>query len=155
MGDPHAGWENSFYSVTNSHAAIIYDDASWYNFKDNYFSFNDFFDFNNTFLVRDSFDRNDKNPLITNFKTLADLYSQQKTVYALAWNPGVGGYGEYHEFFRYKKAPHMNDVINGKWDSYITKMAQDIKKWGKSIMLELHSEFNEGTQTTGRTQSLW
>ena len=148
-GDPHASWENSFYNVTNSHAAIIYDDASWYNFKDNYFSFDDFFDFNNTFLVRDSFDRNDKNPLITNFKTLADLYSQQKTVYALAWTPGIGGYGEYNEFFRYKKAPHMNDVINGEWDSYIIKMAHDIKKWGKPIMLELHYEFNEGTQTTG------
>ena len=147
-GDPYVGEKNGFYKNTNSHAAIIYDDATWYNYRDNYYAFNNLFDFNESIFIRESFSKG-INPLIANFEGMADIYFQHRSIFALAWTPGLGGYGEYSEYFRYKKAPHLDDIINGGWDPYIINMAQEIKKWGKPVMLELHYEFNADTQTTG------
>ena len=71
--------KNSFYNNTNSHAAIIYDDATWYNYRDNYYAFNNLFDFNESIFIRESFSKG-TNPLITNFEATVGIYFRLKSI---------------------------------------------------------------------------
>ena len=136
-GIPFLPVEKGFAKITNSHIALIFDTMTWYSSK-RYLSWDNLFSFKNSILLEPNF-KNQEYLIITP-KQLADLFYIYGSVYTLSW---IASFGEFTDDIN--KAPRNQEIIEGKWDSYIERTAKEIKEWGNPIMIELLHEFDEGT----------
>ncbi|HAH22074.1 MAG: hypothetical protein A2Y00_07595 [Omnitrophica WOR_2 bacterium GWF2_43_52] len=160
--------KGSFDQITDSHSALIFDVAPWYSHaaaydydlgfvieKARYLSWDDLFSFENSIIISPIMARQISGkelPLVLTFKQHAELTAQYGSVLALSWiagyvpdQPDWQGGSDYHPENIKDKAPKIKDVLDGKWDNYLRKIAREIKDIDAPLLMELTHEFNAPT----------
>ena len=60
---------------------------------------------------------------------------------------GLGGGKDYHPEKMKGKAPTVPEILDGKWDDYIRKVAREARNVNAPLLIELTHEFNAPTMT--------
>ena len=91
-------------------------------------------------------------PLILNFTQQSELLAQYGSVMVFSWimgypmgEPDWAGGKDYHPEKMKGKAPTVQEILNGKWDNYIRKVAREAKNTNAPLLIELTHEFNAPT----------
>jgi len=160
--------KGSFDQITDSHSALIFDIAPWYSYaaaydynlqntidKTRYLNWDDLFSFENSIIISPIMARQISGkelPLVLTFKQHAELTAQYGSVLTLSWiagyvpdQPDWQGGKDYHPEKLKDKAPKIKDILDGKWDDYIRKIAREIKDMDAPLLMELTHEFNAPT----------
>lgn len=163
--------KGTFDQLTKTHSALVFDVAPWYapsaafdyDFaktieKARYFSWDNLFSFEDSILVN-TFVTNiiggKKLPLVLTYKQYVELLAQYGSAPTIAWiagyEPSRAGAGDqdYQPLKLADHSPKIQDILDGKWDNYIKKIANEIKNINAPLLLELTHEFNVNTFSTG------
>lgn len=158
--------KGGFDQTTDSHSALVFFTTVWYSLAPAYnydfgqvmtklghFSWDNLFSFENSFILNPTLGR-DGQPLILSFKQEAELLAQYGSVMVLSWimgyppyEPDWAGGKDYHSKKMKGKAPTVPEILNGKWDDYIRKVARETKNINAPLLIELTHEFNAPTMT--------
>lgn len=158
--------KGGFDQIIDSHSALAFYTSVWhslapaynYNFdlvmsKFGHFGWDNLFSFENSFILNPTMGR-DGQPLILSFKQEAELLAQYGAVMVFSWimgypasEPEWAGGKDYHPENMKGKAPTVQEILGGKWDNYIRKVAREAKEINAPLLIELTHEFNAPTMT--------
>lgn len=155
-----------FDQMTDSHSALVFFTAVWYSLapaynydfeqlinKLGFFSWDNLFSFENSFILNPALGR-DEQPLILSFKQEAELLAQYGSAMVISWIMGYppvqadwAGGESYHPEKMEGKAPTAPEILGGKWDNYIRRVAREANNVNAPLLIELTHEFNAPTMT--------
>ena len=153
--------QGSFDQITDSHSALVFFTSLWYSLAPAYdynfellmtklghFSWDDLFSFENSFILNPAM-KKDGHPLILSFAQQAELLAQYGSAMVFSWVMGYpageadwAGGKDYHPENMKGKTPTVKDILSGKWDDYIRKVAKEAKNINAPLLIELTHEFN-------------
>jgi len=153
--------QGSFDQITDSHSALVFFTSLWYSLAPAYdynfellmtklghFSWDDLFSFENSFILNPEM-KKDGYPLTLSFAQQAELLAQYGSAMVFSWVMGYpageadwAGGKDYHPENMKGKTPTVKDILSGKWDDYIRKVAKEAKNINAPLLIELTHEFN-------------
>lgn len=156
--------KGGFDQTTDSRSALVFLTSTWYSLAPAYdydfdlvmnklgsFGWDDLFSFEDSFILNPTLGK-DEQPLILNFKQEAELLAQYGSVMVFSWimgypaaEPDWAGGKDYHPEKMGGKAPTVREILDGKWDNYIRKVAREAKNINAPLLIELTHEFNAPT----------
>jgi len=156
--------QGSFDQITDSHSALVFFTSLWYSLAPAYdynfellmtklghFSWDDLFSFENSFILNPEM-KKDGYPLTLSFAQQAELLAQYGSAMVFSWVMGYpageadwAGGKDYHPENMKGKTPTVKDILSGKWDDYIRKVAKEAKNINAPLLIELTHEFNVPT----------
>ena len=135
-----------FDKTTESHSALVFFTSAWHSLAPAYnynfdlvmgeswvFQLGRLFSFDGSFILNPTMKKGGK-PLILKFHSTVGIAGPVRQCdglfldYGLSdGRAGLGGGKDYHPEKMKGKAPTVQEILNGKWDNYIRKVAREAK----------------------------